>query len=177
VALGGGGVYALGARGGEVRWKLPGLHATALIGEGARLYVATHGGAVTALQAATGQTLWSTQVGPVTSGLSLLSGWLWMGLAGNRLLAVDPANGAEQWRTTLPAPLVAQPAPYRDMVLVPTAGQEGLLVGLRPPDSEPVFRYRADSPLRATPLVRGDVVLLPAADGRVLGLRVKADAR
>jgi outer membrane protein assembly factor BamB len=113
----------------------------------------------------------------VTSALTLLSGRLWLGLAGNRLLAVDPDNGGELWRTALPGPLVAHPVPYRELLLVPTAGQEGLLVGLRPLEPEPVFRFRADSPLRAAPLVRGDVVLQPAADGRVLGLRVKADAR
>lgn len=177
VALGDGGLFALGTRTGELKWKLPALGVTALAGEEGRIYAATTPGGVVALEAGTGRTLWSTHVGPVTSGLTLLSNRLWLGLSGNRLLAMDPEDGTEQFRATLPGPLLSRPVPYRELLLVPTAGQEGMLVGLRPPATEPVFRYRVDSPLRGAPVVRGDVVLVPAADGRVLGVRVKADTR
>ena len=177
VALGEAGLVALRARDGELRWRLPKVSATALWGEGGRLYAATRGGEVLGLEAETGRAAWSHRVGPVTSGLCIIGGRLWLGIEGPRLLALRPEDGAEQWRAELPAPLVGRPVPYRELLVVPTAGREGVLLGLRPPQGRPAFQVRLDSPLRAEPLVRKDLLLVPAADGRVLGLRVNATPR
>lgn len=177
VGLGDAGLLALRARDGDIRWRLPKLAVTALWGEGERVYVATRAGEVRALDEGTGATVWTRKVGTITSGLTIIEGQLWLGLEGNHLLALRPVDGAEEWRASLPGPLAGRPVGYREMVVVPTAGQEGWLVGLRPSHDAPAFRIRADSPLRTEPLVRGDVLVVAASDGRVLGYRVKSTPR
>jgi len=178
VGLGEAGLFALRASDGEARWRASKLNVQALWTEGLQLFVATKAGDVLSLDAGTGAVRWSHTVGrPITSGLALVGGRLWLGTNDQRLLALDPDTGQETWRTQLPGPLLSRPVPYRELLMVPTAGNEGLLLGLRPPEVRPIFQVRTDSPLKAEPLVQKDVLLVPASDGRVLGIRLRATPR
>ena len=63
------------------------------------------------------------------------------------------------------------------LVLVPTNGREGRLLGFRPGQDEPIVDVRADSALRTAPRVVGETVIAQAADGRVLAWSIKRTSR
>jgi outer membrane protein assembly factor BamB len=58
-------------------------------------------------------------------------------------------------------------------VLVPTSGREGRLLAIDLVRPGSPATARVDSPLRTAPLVRGNVAWVLAADGRVLGFRLR----
>jgi outer membrane protein assembly factor BamB len=77
----------------------------------------------------------------------------------------------------LPSPLTSGVARLGDVVLVPTSAPEGLLLGLRAPDEEPLFELQVDTRLQGAPVVAGDTGLVLGRDGRVLGYRLRAAKR
>lgn len=174
------GLLALRTSTGEPAWRLTSLQALGMVLSGSRLYAVSRLGEVMEIDAAQGKPRWSRPLGePALGGPWLAAGLLWVGREGNMAVALQPEDGTERFHTLLPGPLVAGVVAYRDLVLVPTAGREGRLVGLRPREGgerELLFEARMDSPMRSAPVVRGDEVLLPLADGRVIGVRVKPPA-
>jgi outer membrane protein assembly factor BamB len=172
--LGRAGLFAFDTEDGGQLWHLALGELLGFIAEGERLYVLTREGLLAAVRAREGKVEWQRQLGEhVHLGPSMARGLLWVGVAGNGLLALDPQDGSEAWRTELPAPLGGPVAEYRELVLVPTRGPEGRLLGLRPARPEPVLELRLHSPLRSEAQLFGDLMLVMPADGRVLGYELR----
>ena len=73
--------------------------------------VAADGAAVTALNAATGERLWSIDPGAAVSTAPLRgAGWLIVTLESGELVALEAADGRERWRRALGGPLRVPPA-------------------------------------------------------------------
>ncbi len=179
VGLGPAGMFALDPLEGATLWHQPIGDVVGFLAEGERVYALTRDGALFALRATDGQTEWSQKLGvSAQSGPWLARGLLWIGLKDeDALIAVDPQNGAEVWRVKLPAALRGGVGEYRDLVLVPTNGREGRLLGFRPGQAAPILDLRADSPLRTEPVVLDDRTLVLAADGRVLAWDILRTSR
>ncbi|MHB8875474.1 MAG: outer membrane protein assembly factor BamB family protein [Myxococcaceae bacterium] len=168
-------LFSLDLDDGRVKWRQPMAGPRGLAAHAGRVYAAGAEGKLTAFAGEDGKVAWTRGLGAeVSGGPSLALGALWVGLEDKTLLQLDPADGHEVWRASLPSPLRAGVAEALGMVLVPTSAGEGRLVALRPGEPKPVFEVRADSPLRTQPLVMGEVLVVAAADGRVLGYRLRA---
>lgn len=178
VGLGAAGLRALNPEDGETLWQKRIGEVVGFLAVGDRLYVLSAEGTMAALQASTGAVQWqqTLKLKP-TGGPWLARGLLWVAAEGDVLAAVDPQDGTETWQTKLPAPLKGGVSDYRELVLVPTNGREGRLLGLRPGQAEPVIDVHVDSALRTEPRVIGDEVLVQASDGRVLAWQIKRTSR
>src|SRR5262249_32482008 len=104
---------------------------------------------------------------------SLALGRIWVGLEDRSLLGINARGTEPPWRATLPAALVGGVAEWQDPGLVPTPGNEGRLLAIDPPRPGSPATARVDSPLRTRPLIHGSVAWVLAADGRVLGFRLR----
>jgi outer membrane protein assembly factor BamB len=174
VALGEAGLFALAAEDGAVRWRRPVSQVLGMEAQGEVLYVSTRKGEVLALGLADGQVRWrQTPAAALTSPPSLARGQVWVGTEDNLLLALAPEDGREVSRQALPAPLVTQVAGFRDWMLVPTRGNQGWLLALKPAEGPPVFSLRLDTPLLSPPVVLGDQLFVLGHDGRVLSWRLQ----
>ena len=178
VGLGAAGLRALNPEDGETLWQKRIGEVVGFLAVGDRLYVLSAEGTMAALQASTGAVQWqqTLKLKP-TGGPWLARGLLWVAAEGDVLAAVDPQDGTETWRTKLPSPLKGGVSDDRELVLVPTNGREGRLLGLRPGQREPVIDVHVDSALRTEPRVLGDDVLVKASDGRVLAWQIKRTSR
>lgn len=178
VALGSAGLYALHPTDGDTAWKKELGEIVGFLVEGARVYVLTKQKMIAALNAESGAVEWQRTLDEdVRGGPWLARGLLWVSFGEAGLLSVDPQDGAETWRVHLPAPVRGGVGDFRELVLVPTNGREGRLLGFRPGQTEPIIDVRADSALRTTPHVVADTVMAQAADGRVLGWQIKRTSR
>jgi outer membrane protein assembly factor BamB len=168
-------LVALELETGKVKWKRLFAKTAGLLEVGSKVLALGSGGTLMSLTAADGKAEWTRELGSaVSSGPSFAVGAVWVGLENGALLQLDPGDGHEVWRAALPSPLRAAVAEARGLVLVPTSGREGKLVALRPGQPKPFFELRVDSPLRTGPVMLGEVVVFTAADGRVLGFRIRA---
>jgi outer membrane protein assembly factor BamB len=89
------------------------------------------------------------------------------------LLALEPSEGREEFRYTLPAPVVAPVAEFREWVLVPTRSPAGWLMGLKFQRELPVFSLRLDTALLTRPVVVGEQLFVAGQDGRVFSWRLQ----
>lgn len=91
---------------------------TPAIGGGV-VYAATQSGHVGALEAATGQLLWSVDVGaPVEAGLALGEGLLHVSTMGNRHVALSVVDGSLVWELPTGAPATTTPYVMGERVIV-----------------------------------------------------------
>ncbi len=179
VGLGPAGMFAMDPLEGGTLWHRPLGDVLGFLAEGERVYALTREGELSALRAVDGQTEWSRPLGVKPQGGPWLArGLLWIGLEDEDvLMAVDPQNGAEVWRVKLPAPVRGGVGEFRELVLVPTNGRKGHLLGFRPGQATPILDLRADSALRTPPVVLDDRALVLAADGRVLAWDILRTSR
>jgi outer membrane protein assembly factor BamB len=174
VALGEAGLVGLSTETGFIRWRRAMPQVLGMTQEADTVYVTTRTGRVTALSAADGSPRWEQTPGPQpTSPPTYAQGSLWVGAEPARLLELSPTDGKQLSETPLPAPLVTQLAVHGELLLVPTSGREGLLLGLRRQVASPIFSLRADTPLRTPPIVMGAQLFVLGLDGRVLSWSIR----
>ncbi|MBI5834946.1 MAG: PQQ-binding-like beta-propeller repeat protein [Armatimonadetes bacterium] len=161
-------VHVPGAAG--ARWRaLPGgsFRAVPAMAPG-RVYVASLGGQVSALDLATGRTLWQTRLpGEVIGGPLLAGGRVIVPTTTGLLVALDPA-GAIAWRYDANAPLTATPTLAADRLVIGAADGSVHCVGLdgKPVWHRPVADYSIESPIAAS----GGRLFLGAWDTFIRGL-------
>jgi outer membrane protein assembly factor BamB len=138
------------------------------------VYVTTRNGRVAALGSADGSPRWEQTPAPqLTSPPTYAQGSLWVGAEPPQLLELSPTDGKSLSGLPLPASLVTQLSVHGELLLVPTSGREGQLLGVRRQASAPAFSLRADTPLRTPPLVMGDQLFVLGLDGRVLSWSIR----
>lgn len=127
-----GGVLAIYRHNGSPRWQVelpaPPSAAPALAPD--LLLVPLADGSLHALAPDTGQTLWSTRLGPHAIGSSPLLGGrsAWAGDLGGRLHRVDLDDGGVAWSLSLGAPITAGPELAWGMLVVGLASGEVVAV-------------------------------------------------
>lgn len=177
VALGDAGLVALAPADGAVRWRHPVSQVLGMEVAGNTLFVTTRTGRVLALGLGEGAKRWEvTPASTLTSPPTLAQGQLWVGATqgeASSLLGLSPVDGEVHFRTALPAPLVARPVAFTDLLLVPTNDRQGRLLALRWPPGEVAFTLRLDTALRMPPVVLGDQLFVLGQDGRVLSWRLQ----
>ena len=174
LAIGPAAVLFLSSEDGALRWKAAVRDPTGAVLEGDALWIAEQSGRLLVLDARSGAQRRVVPLGPrAVSPPSSALGRIWVGLEDNSLVGVDTHGGQPAWRASLPAALMGGVAEWLDRVLVPTAGREGRLLAIDLARPGSPATARVDSALRTRPLVRGNVAWVLAADGRVLGFRLR----
>jgi outer membrane protein assembly factor BamB len=174
LAIGPAAVLLLSPEDGALRWRAPARDPTGAVLEADTLWVAEQSGRLLVLDARTGVQRRVFSLGqPVISPPTTALGRIWVGLEDRSLVGVDARGQEPPWRAALPAGLVGGVAEWQDRVLVPTAGREGRLLAIDLARPGSPATARVDSALRSRPLVRGTVAWVLAADGRVLGFRLR----
>ncbi len=168
------GLLALRCADGALLWKAAAPGLAWLSADGAAAYAA-NGTQVTAFSLETGEPAWTrTLTGEaISAGPFVAQGTLLVAQGALTLVGLSPRDGAETWRTLLPAPVVGPPTAAGELLLVPTADRTGHLLGYRLDRAAPLFALRLDTALRTAPRVLGDTALVAGLDGRVFGLRLK----
>lgn len=95
-----GGVYALGADKGRIRWKrdLPSRSESSPLLHDGKLIFGTENGTVYALRPESGKLVWRFQAsGAVKGGIALSEGRLFFGTYGGRVYAIGADRGREVW--------------------------------------------------------------------------------
>ena len=174
LAIGPAAVLLLSAEDGGLRWKAPAHEPTGAVLEADALWVAEQSGRLLALDVRSGAqrrvvSLGQRAVSPPSAAL----GRIWVGLEDHSLVGVDAHGQQPPWRASLPAALMGGVAEWQDRVLVPTAGREGRLLAIDLARPGSPASARVDSALRTRPLVRSGAAWVLAADGRVLGFRLR----
>lgn len=100
-------------------WELPVEGMTFMAEEGGRLYLASARGRVMGVEAATGATAWSLDLGvPVSAPPNAQSGVLYVGASNHVLYALDSRSGALLWYFAAQGEILARPVVSDGMVLV-----------------------------------------------------------
>ncbi len=157
------------------RWRTPVREPLGLLPLEGRVWTVEQSGRVLALDLATGELLWQRALGaPPTSPPAHALDRLWVGLANQTLVGFRLKDEGPLWTVQVPGPVVAPVVEFQGRLLVPTAAQEGRLLALDvgAPGNPPSARL--DSPLRTSPLVRGNTAWVLPQDGRVVGLRLRS---
>ncbi|HZJ54068.1 MAG TPA: PQQ-binding-like beta-propeller repeat protein [Myxococcaceae bacterium] len=174
LAIGPTAVLLLSPEDGALRWKAPAQEPIGAVLEADALWVAEQSGRLLVLDARSGAQRRVMSAGQrVVSPPSAALGRIWVGTEDRSLVGVDAHGAQTPFRASLPAALMGGVAEWQDRVLVPTAGREGRLLAIDLARPGSPATARVDSALRSRPLVRGGVAWVLAADGRVLGFRLR----
>ena len=174
LAIGPAAILLLSPQDGALRWRAPARDPIGAVLEADALWVAEQSGRLLVLDARTGVQRRTFSLGqPVISPPTAALGRIWVGLEDRSLVGVDAHAQQPPFRAALPAALLGGVAEWQDRVLVPTAGREGRLLAIDLARPGSPATARVDSALRSRPLVRGAVAWVLAADGRVLGFRLR----
>lgn len=137
-------------------------------------YVAGYGGAIEALDLATGRARWrfSSKL-PFGGGPGVGEGLVAAGSVAGDVVALEAASGAQRWRVTVGGEVLSAPAIGGGLVVVRTV--DGRIRGLRASDGSEAWNYEQPVPrltLRGNggPVIHGDVVLAGFDNGRVVAL-------
>jgi outer membrane protein assembly factor BamB len=168
-----GAVVAIAADGGR-RWRSVVREAAGLLVHDGRIYTVDAAGTLLALDIDSGEVRWQRALGArPASGVAFGLDRLWVGLENQTLVGVRSADTDPLWTVQVPGPVVAPPVEFLGRLLVPTADREGRLLALEVGAPGHPASAQLDSPLRTSPLVRGNAVWVLAQDGRVVGYRLR----
>jgi outer membrane protein assembly factor BamB len=176
LAAGPGAVLALGADTGR-RWRAPVQGGLGLLVQDGLVFTVDQSGRVLGLDLETGEVRWQRALGTrPTSAPAFALDRLWVGLDNQTLVGFRPKDNDPLWSVQVPGPVVAPLVEFHGRLLVPTGAREGLLLALEVDAPGHPPSARLDSPLRTTPLVRGDTFWVLAQDGRVVAFRLRSVA-
>lgn len=176
---GDGHVYALDAASGALRWKHRTgnvVHASPALG-GGRVVVGGFDGALYALDAQTGALHWRFQGGldPLMhnqqgfqSSPAIAGGTVYVGARDAHVYALDLSSGTERWRFSTGASWVnASPAVHAGQVVFATSDSARWHV-LDAASGQPLQEHSTGAYVFGSPVVAGDVVLMPVLNGSLV---------
>jgi outer membrane protein assembly factor BamB len=139
-----------------------------------RLYIADRKGQVVALDALTGQEIWSVKTGAALSaGPSVDAGMVLLGSSDAEVIALDSADGSLRWKAEVSSEVLSEPRVDLDRVIVQTA--DGSIAGLDAENGEqawindrtvPVLTLRGTS----SPAVHRGLVIAGFSNGKLVAL-------
>jgi outer membrane protein assembly factor BamB len=139
--------------------------------DGARVYAGGHGGRVVAVDAPSGDPVWSVKTGlPLSAGPAVGEGLLVFGTSDGETIALEAATGDIAWRRPMTGEVLAKPAIAAGRLVVRTV--DGRLHALSAADGELLWSVEQQVPrlsLRGNsePQVNGDVVIAGFDNGRI----------
>ncbi len=132
------------------------------------VFVHDEGGALTAIDLASGAARWSVNCGSGFDAAPVLSaGKVFSATSAGMLLCHDAHTGAEIWRVTVTSAVLGG-TPAHDGTLLYVPADDG--VHLVSNAGRAVRRYGLGRPVRGMPVVVGGVLFFGATDGRVYGV-------
>jgi outer membrane protein assembly factor BamB len=136
--------------------------------EGDRVFVASGDGAVQALDAATGESLWRVEIGDVVASTpAVADGRLFVAGFDGKVHALDAATGERLWERETGAAIPGSAAVDGELVIVGSRSYD--LIALRAADGSVAWKsYHFFSWVESTPVVAGDLVLVGLSDGQAL---------
>lgn len=175
--------------GGSSFWRVFGLTtprrliAQPVVAEG-KYFALNSDGEVVALNAATGGTLWRTNIlpkdegqGDVGGGIGYNGGVVYVATGAAEVLALNASTGAIDWRAPLDAPARGAPTISGGRIFVVTTENE--LVALDPAKKgERIWNFAGVAEPTgilgaANPAVEGSIVITPQSSGEIVALRVE----
>jgi outer membrane protein assembly factor BamB len=138
-----------------------------------RVYIADRRGAVAAYAVNNGELKWRIQLDvQISSGVALINGMLIIG-ADDSLVALNPADGVEIWRSQLPSQIQSHPVMTGSGIVVQTT--DGRVASIGADDGHDQWRTEYKVPAltvrgTATPVVADNLVIIGFADGRIAAL-------
>jgi outer membrane protein assembly factor BamB len=145
-----------------------------IAGEGDTVYAAARGGAVRALDAATGRERWQANTDlELSAGPGIGGGLVVVGTSDGDLVALDAATGKPRWKARIPGEILAPPLVDGDHVIVRSV--EGRLRALSASDGKEQWVVEDLVPrlsLRGTaaPVAAGDAVISGFDSGKVMAV-------
>ena len=139
--------------------------------DGARVFAASHGGDVTALNLENGRRSWSSQTNlPLSAGPAYGAGILALGTTDGDLIALEAETGAELWRQAVGAEVLAPPAIGGEVVALRTV--DGRLRGYSSLDGRELWAVVQTVPAltmrgNTAPYVAGTSVVAGFDNGRM----------
>ena len=139
--------------------------------DGTRIFAASHGGDVVALDLASGRRLWSAQTNlPLSAGPAYGEGVLALGTTDGELIAIDSETGSELWRRAVGAEVLAPPAIGGEVVALRTV--DGRLRGYSSLDGREIWAVVQTVPAltmrgNTAPYVAGISVVAGFDNGRL----------
>jgi outer membrane protein assembly factor BamB len=150
---------------------------------GGRVYAMDGGVQVSALDAATGKTIWQVDLKPEKEqgnafggGPAFWNGRVYVATGYAEVLALDPKNGKVIWRKSVTAPVHAPPTVTAGRIFVVTVDNE--LDVLDAADGHQLWSHNGIPETAgllggASPAVEGEVVIAPYSSGELFALRVE----
>jgi outer membrane protein assembly factor BamB len=123
------------------------------------LYIGSFASKVTAVEAASGKTLWEKKTdGPIWSGVALNAGLVYAADLTGKIYAFDAQSGEQRWNPIQPdGPILGAPLPWKDLMIF--TSETGAVVGI---DAEgkvkPLASYQGK--IYAPAVGAGDLILI-----------------
>lgn len=142
--------------------------------KGARLFAADSEGRVTAIDALTGDIVWTAKTGAaVSAGPGVGEGLVLLGTSNAEIIALDAVDGSERWRTFVSSEVLAIPQTDLEKVIVQTA--DGNVSALSANDGQSLWSYNRTVPvltLRGTssPAIQQGLVVAGFSSGKLVAL-------
>lgn len=176
VTRGGGGLEALALEDGASRWNVATAPLVGLTCEVGVLLLSEAGGTLRALSPVDAGPRFARKLGETLLGPPVLADqWLWAQSGPGTLSGLRLEGEGEVRTLEATIAIGAPPAAGRQLLVLVDAERTGWVVGLALPAGTERFRHRVDSALRVPALVKDDAIWVQPRDGRVIGLRMKAD--
>lgn len=118
-----------------------------------------------------GNTIWKKDLGlPLSTGPVLIEGRLYLGSSQGNLIALDPKDGRELWRTEVSSEILAQPAGEEGIIVVRSV--DGRVTGLNAATGTRRWVFDRSVPLlslrgTSAPVVSEGIVLVGADNGKL----------
>jgi outer membrane protein assembly factor BamB len=168
-------VYAYNTENLAVRWVYPrDAFLEPIVGsvvtDGARLYFGDSSGTVYALDATTGDLVWSQTTGDKVWGTAaVVDGTVYIGSFDKKLYALDAADGTVKWTFEAGGSFIATPV-VRDGVVYVGAFDRSFYA-LDAATGTEKWSFRAGNWFWSKPVIVNDVIYAPSLDGNVYALR------
>jgi outer membrane protein assembly factor BamB len=160
---------ALDAANGTEQWRVAGVETAPVVRDGVVYASVADTSRVVALEADTGDRIWSRPFDPVPKGPSMYPGEPLLVGAGETVSALDPATGEPQWSRRLFGEVLGHPPVLSGFfAAVATAAGEVSLLGLE--DGQGARRWRLPATPTGPPAADSDTVYVTCRDGTTYAL-------
>jgi len=145
--------------------------------QGGRLYVADAEGRVSAIDAASGRSLWERETGvPFSGGPEVVAGDLVLGSSDGDVVALAAADGRDRWRARVKSEVLSVPRIAGQTLVVHTLDDSVYAFDLATGQERWKFDYKAPTlTLRgsSTPVIAGAGAIIGISGGKLVNLEIE----
>jgi outer membrane protein assembly factor BamB len=178
----GGFLHAVDAASGTEKWRrrltderYSFLRASPAV-EGGRVYIGDYSGRIYAVDAATGETLWTHRTsGEIRSSAAVFAGSVFVGSYDGGLYALNAEDGARQWLFQTGAKIFSSPAVAAGTVYV--GSTDGALYAVDAITGKQRWRFPTGNQVRSSPALADGTVYVGSMNGKVYALAAGSGAQ